>query len=596
MKKNTKFKIIAISLPFFFLLLIEVGLRLSRYGVTYNVFSTIPGEEKSDYLVINQDITKKYFRNNVVSSDNPQDIFLASKPDSTFRIFVQGASTVVGFPFYHGGSFPNMLRQRLSQTFPDKNIEVINTGITAVNTYTLLDFTDEIIKQKPDVVIIYAGHNEYYGALGVGSSSYFGSHPAMVRTYLAAKDLRVFQLLENTLAKLTGKNKSPKVDDSTVMEKMVKHQRIPFDSKLYENGINQFEDNLERILKKYAENNIPVILSTLVSNEKDLKPFISDSISNTDIFAEEFIKDAPETMELAKNNAKAAYLLGREYLKTNTDSAKKYLHLAKELDLLRFRAPEKINDAILSLGEKYKCHMVDMKKIFLNHTQQSIIGKELLTEHVHPNVEGYFVMADAFYNKLKDLKYIGSWDHYISSDEAFIDIPITAIDSLRGAIMVENLKKSWPFDLSSSGSRSESIHFHSNHSGFEKLRAQELFMQEIPRKDVMLQAYKWYKSQGNSELCLRIIQSDILETPDWTNLYLYAGDLCVEQDKLKQAIYYYTKYHQFEDNSLSAQRLSAVYIKNNQTEMARKIITEALSKNINDSKLNKLLEEINQPL
>jgi len=74
-KKNTKFKIIAISLPFFFLLLIEVGLRLAGYGVTYNVFSTIPGEETSDYLVMNPDITKKYFRNNVVSSDNPLDIF-----------------------------------------------------------------------------------------------------------------------------------------------------------------------------------------------------------------------------------------------------------------------------------------------------------------------------------------------------------------------------------------------------------------------------------------------------------------------------------------------------------------------------------------
>jgi len=509
---------------------------------------------------------------------------------------VQGASTVVGFPFYHGGSFPNMLSQRLSQTFPDKNIEVINTGITAINTYTLLDFTDEIIKQKPDVVIIYAGHNEYYGALGVGSSSYFGSHPAMVRTYLAAKDLRIFQLLENTVAKLTDKNKRPKVDDTTVMEKMVKHQRIPYHSKLYNKGINQFEDNLERILQKYAKNNIPVILSTLVSNEKDLKPFISDSISNASLSKDEFVKDASTTIKIAQNNAKAAYLLGREYLKTNTDSARKYLHLAKELDLLRFRAPEKINEVIQSLGKKYNCHMVDMKRIFLNHTGQNIVGNELLTEHVHPNVEGYFVMADAFYNKLRDLQFIGSWDHYISSDEAFKDIPITAIDSLRGAIMVENLKRSWPFDLSSSGSRSESIHFNSKHSSFEQLRARELFLQKIPRKDIMLQAYKWYKSQGNSEQCLRIIQSDILETPDWTNLYLYAGDLCIEQEKLKQAIYYYTKYHQFEGNSLSAQRLSVAYIKNNQTEIARKIVTEALRKNINDRKLNKLLEEINQSL
>jgi len=62
-----------------------------------------------------------------------------------------------------------LLKHRLSHTFPNKNIEVINTGITAVNSYTLWDLTDDIIEQKPDLVIIYAGHNEYYGALGVGS-------------------------------------------------------------------------------------------------------------------------------------------------------------------------------------------------------------------------------------------------------------------------------------------------------------------------------------------------------------------------------------------------------------------------------------------
>ena len=58
------------------------------------------------------------------------------------------------------------LEERLQATFPGREIEVINTALTAVNSYTLLDQADEIAGQRPDAVLIYTGHNEYYGALG----------------------------------------------------------------------------------------------------------------------------------------------------------------------------------------------------------------------------------------------------------------------------------------------------------------------------------------------------------------------------------------------------------------------------------------------
>ncbi|WP_179004525.1 SGNH/GDSL hydrolase family protein [Winogradskyella forsetii] len=157
-------------MPFVLIFILEIGLRIGGYGESYQLFHGIPHvENKPDYLVMNKKIAGKYFKDNGLRSDNQSDLFLKTKTDSTFRVVVQGASTVVGFPFYRGASFPRLLKHRLSHTFPDKNIEVINTGITAVNSYTLWDLTDDIIEQKPDLVIIYAGHNEYYGALGVGS-------------------------------------------------------------------------------------------------------------------------------------------------------------------------------------------------------------------------------------------------------------------------------------------------------------------------------------------------------------------------------------------------------------------------------------------
>ena len=52
-----------------------------------------------------------------------------------------------------------MLEGRIRASQPTRYVEVINTAMSAVNSYTLLDFADEIIAQNPDAVLIYAGHN-----------------------------------------------------------------------------------------------------------------------------------------------------------------------------------------------------------------------------------------------------------------------------------------------------------------------------------------------------------------------------------------------------------------------------------------------------
>jgi hypothetical protein len=161
LKKKTVFKLIAIGLPLFLILVVEIMLRLFGYGENYELFNKVISENTTEYYVMDSDISKKYFKNTGFRSDNQSDLFLKNKSDSTFRIFVQGASTIVGFPFYRNGSFTRILKLRLSRTFLEKNIEVINAGITAVNSYRLWDLTDKIIEQNPDHVIIYAGHNEY---------------------------------------------------------------------------------------------------------------------------------------------------------------------------------------------------------------------------------------------------------------------------------------------------------------------------------------------------------------------------------------------------------------------------------------------------
>ena len=164
--KKMLLNIILYSLPVVLFILLEIALRVFGFGEDLRLFKQ--SHSNKGYFEINQKVAKRFFTKLEISKP-PKGLFLIHKPDSCYRIFVMGESAAMGFPYEIGNSFSRILNGRLQDVFPHKHIEIINTAMTAVNSYTLLDFTDEILRQKPDAIIIYTGHNEYYGALGVGS-------------------------------------------------------------------------------------------------------------------------------------------------------------------------------------------------------------------------------------------------------------------------------------------------------------------------------------------------------------------------------------------------------------------------------------------
>ena len=45
----------------------------------------------------------------------------------------------------------------------------------------------------------------------------------------------------------------------------------------------------------------------------------------------------------------------------------------------------------------------------MRESRDGILGDELLLEHVHPNLRGYFLLADAYYDALEAAGLIGNW-------------------------------------------------------------------------------------------------------------------------------------------------------------------------------------------
>lgn len=456
------FKIAGILLSFFILILIELSLRVFHYGNNLKLFVEFP--ENKNYLVLNPDASKKYFTNPEFATVGNIEPFKKNKDTGTFRIFVLGESTTAGYPYFHNGSFHRWLQYRLMNEFPDKKFEVINLSLTAVNSYTVFGFAKAVIHYNPDAILIYTGHNEYYGALGVASTEKIGGNPYMVNMILSLRELRLTQLLTNLYEKIVGTHMTD--SGGTRMKMMVADEQIPYDSKLFNRGINQFRSNIDKTLRLFNKFNIPVFISNLVSNEKDFRPFVSvavDSVrfpgfnkyfkSGMEAFEKSDFLTASQVLLRADKifdaSALNKFYLGEAVYKLgDLKQAKEYFVRAKDLDGLRFRAPEQINVIIGQLCDKYSnVYLVDNKTVFENWSNDHIIGNELILEHVHPNLTGYALMSDTFYETMKKENLLPvNKDKDMTFKQLVYEMPVTKLDSLVGIYTVSNLKKSWPFN------------------------------------------------------------------------------------------------------------------------------------------------------
>ena len=121
------FKAIGIAIPFVLLVFIELSLRLFSYGDNLNLF--INYKNDSNYLVFNPYASRKYFTDPTMATAGNAELFKKKKDRNTCRIFVLGESTTIGYPYFYNASFHRWLQYRLTNTFPEKNFEIIKYSL-----------------------------------------------------------------------------------------------------------------------------------------------------------------------------------------------------------------------------------------------------------------------------------------------------------------------------------------------------------------------------------------------------------------------------------------------------------------------------------
>ncbi len=541
--RRIAFRVIAGLLPFALLLLIEGLLRMVDYGQDYALFIDAP--DHPGYRMMNPNVSEKYFATPENATLGNQELFLADKDRSTFRIFVLGASTGLGYPYLHNGSFHRWLHYRLMQSVPETHFEIINLSLTAVTTYTLLDFARQLVDYAPDVVLVYAGHNEYYGTLGVGSTSQLGSSPTLVRAMIWLRDFRLVQLLGNAVNGLRRSLADAPDLRTNLMQRLAAEQAIPLGSEIYQQGVDQYETNLNDLLEVLNDHQIPVLLSNLVSNEKDLPPFVSDPTAGEAAAAAQFEQGQ------------------RAYTQKEFAGAKAHFVQAKERDQLRFRAPEAMNKVVEQLAKRHaNVALVNAQQVFAAHSPHGIFGQETLLEHVHPNLYGYALLSEAFYQALRREGLVKvPTQSELSLEELRDQMPVTAVDSLRGAYETMILKEGWPFNepMPPVEDREKTT---------EEALAGRLVVQQTTWDEAMQQLLRHYVQTEQLTEAMRVAEALVLEHPQDARASQRAGALAREAGAEAKGLRYLQRTFDLSPTLELAQTLFVALLKQDRPEAA----------------------------
>jgi tetratricopeptide (TPR) repeat protein len=381
--------------PFALLALIELALRLCGFGGYAPFFHKVGPVPGGTLVVTDQAGADSWFFNSGEAGDTTQYAFLDPKPTNTFRVFIVGGSAANGWPHPRNLASSAFLQAMLQDAWPKRHVEVINLGTVAVASYPVLCIMTEALKFDPDLVIIDAGNNEFYGAYGVASSSRAGSQPWMLAATRFLHSLAVVQGLEKLLR--------PKHSDTqrTLMEIMAAKNYIAPDDWRRAAAANNLYHNVSDMIERCQARGVPVLVCTVPTSESNLAPI------------------GPALPDLpAIEQARAHFLHGRALAAEgkSTEALAEFVK-ARDLDTMPWRTTSAEQAAILRAAREHGAPVCDLVKAFRQASPGGTIGWELMDDHVHPTVRGQVLMAETFVNSMTNVSAeararIAPWEVY----------------------------------------------------------------------------------------------------------------------------------------------------------------------------------------
>jgi len=515
------FWLVFLILPVLILAVLEGALRVLGIAAPPPLFKEVRVGAVEGYMT-NPDVGRRYFPPSM-RSIMPQlgfQFFAKEKEPQTFRYFCLGASSAAGFPYHAHASFGGLLAARLEHLVPQRRIEAVNCAMAAINSHAVRDFVPEILEHDPDLLVIYMGHNEFYGAQGVGSISSLGEHTWSVALARALLRLRLAAVIRQALKIGHAREGAP--PRGNVMETMAAEREIPATSPLRDTAAVVLARNLRAILDHAADRHVPVLLCEVASNLSDHSPFGSahppglavgaafeDELARArDLLRQEDLDGALRSVTLALEQdstyAAARFLKGRILVAAGRAAeALPEFVAAREYDTVPFRAPEVINRVIHAQRGRDGVHLVAVDSLFREFTARGAPAEDLFLEHLHFSPSGNGVLAHVLAAKLYELDLVAPksqwrWQEDLPAPAYAAQTGVTELDLEIGAQRVHLLRQKWPYRRTPGPAES----YHSQRDAEVVQLATSFIRKQIDLNESHNALARHYRSQGYLERAL----------------------------------------------------------------------------------------------
>lgn len=365
--------------------------------------------------------------------------FPKKKPGDVYRIFCLGGSTTYGRPYDDTTSFCGWLRELLPQADPSRRWEVINAGGISYASYRVAKLMEELIRDEPDLFIIYSGHNEFLERRTYGSLM---KSPAVVRTAGGLlSHTRTFSLLQRVLDPSTRK---PSAHDpgryvlpgevEAVLDKSVGPDSFTRNDELKRKILAHYRFNLQRMVAIGRSAGAEMIFVTPASNLRDSTPFKSENrtgltdaefqqwrrlfdqaVQQLDAYDwEQALKTLDAAARMDDRYAHLHYLRGRALWELGRfDEAKAAFVRARDEDVCPLRALSSMQKIVAEVAAEQHVPLVDFAALIEQHAKQGIPGKTLFLDHVHPTIAGNRLLAVAILDAMSKngiVTYAPTWN------------------------------------------------------------------------------------------------------------------------------------------------------------------------------------------
>jgi tetratricopeptide (TPR) repeat protein len=349
---------------------------------------TMNGE---DFFTVRADYLEQYFERQGTPALQPLWV-RAEKPAGVKRVVVLGESAAAGYPMM-GYNLARIMQVLWRDRFPDHPVEIINLAVVAVNSHVMRRFAEEAIALDPDVILLYAGHNEVIGPYGPASrfGSFRGTGGLAQGIDLLLRT-RTGQWLNQWARQIVSRTNSGEPGIWLGLDEFVE-STFAYDDPALDRMLRSVRRNITSIIDTALTAGAEVVLCVPAVNLNDWPPLVSEAPhpSIAEVWAAQEsgkaadIRSAHSLYRAAKARERAGDML----------RAWPLYRLAGDRDQQRIRADSRIRELFRELAFQYPqgVQVVDVDR-WLHEEHPRFDGDRVFfLEHVHLTFIGRVAVA-----------------------------------------------------------------------------------------------------------------------------------------------------------------------------------------------------------